>query len=92
MALAKDYCGKRILENAEYQVATVLKRNPDETSVLVKLHDGTNLLIIRTLVSFQGHDNTVRFTVHTGMGVDKLAQQTAQHNNMAHNLLLEMRA
>lgn len=92
MPLTKDYCGKRILENAEYQTATVLKRNPDETSVLVKLHDGTNLLIVRTLVSFQGNDNIVRFTVHAGVSVDKLAQQTTQHNNMAHNLLLEMRA
>lgn len=87
MTFRKDYDGRAIIENAEYVSATVLKRTLDSVSILVELHDGTNLLIQRT----NPYENKYHYVVHTGIGVNQLAQQTKQTGNMAHSLLLEMR-
>lgn len=92
MTSIKEYDGRTIIEDVEYTSATVLKRTPDRSTVLVKLQDGVNLLIEITTTWFAGQGDKKIYDVYSGMNVDKLAEEYEKCNCVAHNLLLEMKA
>lgn len=92
MTFRTDYDGRSIMENVEYVSAVVLKRTLDTTDVLVKLQDGSNLLIHVTKQSFAGQEDKMYYEVHAGANVDKLAKEHAKCDCVAHKLLLEMKA